>query len=62
MDLHLHFYFIGITILFVINGAVLLYRSGGRYAGFPNPLAVINFFAGLCIAYYFMHREGYIRF
>jgi hypothetical protein len=61
MDRHVLFYFVGITILFVINGMLLLHRSGGRYAGFPNPLAVSNLFAGVCIAYYFMHREGYIQ-
>ena len=67
MDRHLVAYFVGITLVFVINGMLLLdeyKRMGGRgrYAGFPNPVVIIYFFAGMCIVYYFMHREGYIHF
>ena len=56
MDIKLIAY-IGIFVLFAANIAALMKPGGGRYAGFPNPLALISLFAGLCFVYYFMNHE-----
>jgi len=56
MDKHLALYFIGIFIVFASH----------IYMGIVMPdmraHAAINIVAALCIAYYFMHKEGYISF
>jgi hypothetical protein len=56
MEKHLIFYFLGIAIVFVSHGLMLAYSPAMRTH------SLINLFAATCIAYYFMHREGYIRF
>ena len=57
MNIHLIMYYIGIVLLFASNIVALT----GQWR-FSISLASINIVAGLCIAYYFMYREGYIRF
>ena len=54
MDRHLIFYYIGIAIVFFTHFRMLL-------SNFSNTHALLNLFAALCIAYYFMHKEGFIR-
>ena len=56
MDLHLAFYFLGISIVFLTHLMMLGGSTGARNH------ALTNLFAGACIAYYFMNREGYIQF
>ena len=55
---HLIFYYIGITIVFLTHIFMLIMPSmkGMRLH------AVINIIGALCIAYYFMYREGFIKF
>ena len=57
MDKHLIFYFIGITIIFLTH-AMMFFKNLPAF----NTHALVNLFGAACIAYYFMHREGYIRF
>jgi hypothetical protein len=56
MNIHLVFYYIGITIIFLTHIMMAVMDKGMRTH------ALINLFAAACIAYYFMFREGYIRF
>jgi len=56
MDLHLIFYFIGISIIFITHIPMLFKMSSMRNH------ALINIIAAVCIAYYFMNKEGYIHF
>jgi hypothetical protein len=57
MDIHLNYYYIGILIVFGTH--IVMLRS-------PKPEArahaLTNLFAACCIAYYFMNKEGFIRF
>jgi hypothetical protein len=55
MDKHLLFYYIGIAIVFFTHFRILM-------GDFSNTHALLNLFAALCIAYYFTHKEGFIRF
>lgn len=57
MEKHLIFYFIGIAIVFLTHAMMLVKNLPSI-----NTHAAVNLFAASCIAYYFMHREGYIRF
>lgn len=47
------FLLFGLAILVIINGLQLVHslRSTGRYAGFPNPSAVLNLLAAGSIGY-----------
>lgn len=56
MDKHLLAYFIGIAIVFGSH-IMMVIQSGGT-----NQHAMINIVAGLLIAYYFMNKQGYIKF
>lgn len=56
MNIHLVFYYIGIAIVFFTH--LLMVLKGGAMRSH----ALINLFAAACIAYYFMFREGYIKF
>jgi hypothetical protein len=56
MDIHLIFYYIGILIVFVTHIAMLRSSPAARAH------ALTNLFAACCIAYYFMNKEGFIRF
>ena len=56
MDIHLALYFLGISIVFLSHLMMLGGSTGARNH------AILNLFAGLCIAYYFMNKEGYIHF
>ena len=56
MNIHLVFYYIGITIIFLTHLMMAVMDKGMRTH------ALINLFAAACIAYYFMFREGYIKF
>jgi hypothetical protein len=55
MDKHLLFYYIGIAIVFLTHIRMLM-------GNFFNTHALLNLFAALSIAYYFTHKEGFIRF
>ena len=56
MNVHLLSYFLGIAIIFLSHGYMLVKMPSMRSH------SILNLFAASCIAYYFMHREGYIRF
>ena len=56
MNIHLLSYFIGIAIIFISHAYMLVKMPSMR------DHSILNLVAGACIAYYFMHREGYIRF
>lgn len=55
-DPHLILYYIGICIIFASHLFMLI----------QNPIlfghALLNIVAAMFIAYYFLHREGYIKF
>ena len=52
---HLIFYYIGIAIVFYTHLSML-------FSNVYNTHALVNTFAACCIAYYFMNKEGFIRF
>jgi hypothetical protein len=60
MDQHLLSYYLGIFIVFASHLYMLVYPD--------HPLSTtsqhvyLNLFAALCIAYYFMSKEGFIKF
>jgi len=59
MDIHLIFYYIGISIVFLTHlgglwSPLLLTHS-------PRVHSVLNLLAGLFIAYYFTNKEGFIK-
>ena len=56
MNIHLLAYFIGITIL-VLSHAYMLVKMPSM-----RDHSILNLVAASLVAYYFMHREGYIRF
>lgn len=57
MDRHLISYYIGILIVFLTH--IFMLATTADYS--MKLHAVINLFAGLCIAYYFMNKEKYIK-
>jgi len=57
MDLHLVFYYLGISIIFLSHIGMLFNKSAGA-----RTHAAVNLFAGACIAYYFMNKEKFIHF
>lgn len=56
MNTHVLFYYLGIAIIFFTHIFMLTDTPSMRNH------ALINLFAGACIAYYFMWKEGFIRF
>lgn len=56
MDIHLIFYYVGITIV-VLSHIYTLSTVPSMYAH-----SVANLVAAACIAYYFMNKEGFIKF
>ena len=59
MDLHLTAYYIGIFIVFASHLYVL---SKPGISPDMKIHAYVNILAALLIAYYFMHKEGHIKF
>ena len=57
MDLHLVFYYLGISIIFLSHLGMLFNKSAGA-----RMHAAVNLFAASCIAYYFMNKERFIHF
>ena len=55
MDLHLLAYYIGISIVFATHVYLLVGRRMTVHAG-------INLLGASLIAYYFMNKEGFIKF
>jgi hypothetical protein len=55
MDLHLLAYYIGISIVFATHVYLLVGRQMTAHA-------VLNLVAAGLIAYYFMNKEGFIKF
>jgi hypothetical protein len=55
MNLHLAFYYIGISIVLITHLSMLTVHSMRSHA-------FLNLAAAACIAYYFMNKEGFIRF
>ena len=62
MDNHLISYYIGIFIIF-LSHAYILYKPDKFLMNMTlQTHSYVNIFAGVLIAYYFMHKEGYIDF
>ena len=59
MDIHLVTYYIGIFIVFTSHVYMLITNTSNKMMIYH---AYLNIFAGLLIAYYFMHKEGFIDF
>jgi hypothetical protein len=60
MDAHLLAYYIGITVVFASHLAMALFPKKKLVS---MPMHVYgNLVAAMLIAYYFMHKEGYIQF
>ena len=55
MDTHLFAYYVGIAIVFLSH--IYLAATKGITAH-----VVLNIFGALLIAYYFMNKEGFIKF
>lgn len=60
MNVHLFFYYIGIAIVFLTHIYMLV--KPGMNMQQMKMHAIINIVAALFIAYYFMNREGFIKF
>jgi hypothetical protein len=59
MDIHLVSYYIGIFIVFLSNIYVLVYKPSYKMMIYN---AYLNILGALLIAYYFMHKERFIKF
>ena len=59
VDVHLISYYVGIVIVFVTHIYMLFSPMS---PSIMQSHAIINIFAALCIAYYFMYKEKYITF
>uniref|UniRef100_A0A6C0DF33 Uncharacterized protein n=1 Tax=viral metagenome TaxID=1070528 RepID=A0A6C0DF33_9ZZZZ len=49
---------IGFFFLFWVH-INTLWTPGGRYRGFPNPVAVISLIQTIILGVYFMYSQGY---
>lgn len=58
MDSHLILYYIGILIVFITH----IYMLATAKDMEDKVHSIVNLFAALCIAYYFMNKEGFIKF
>ena len=60
MDNHLISYYIGIFVIFISHSYMLLFPEQKIVS--MRDHSIINIIAALLIAYYFMHKEGFIKF
>lgn len=60
MDIHLLAYYIGIFIVFASHLVMAVLPN--KHFMSTNAHILGNLFAATLIAYYFMHKEGFIRF
>lgn len=60
MNIHLFFYYLGIAIVFITHIYMLMKPSMNMKQ--MQMHAIINLVAALFIAYYFMNKEGFIKF
>jgi hypothetical protein len=51
---------IGLVLLFFVHINTFWIR-GGRYGGFPNPVAVISLIITLILGVYFIYSQGYMN-
>lgn len=58
MDIHLLSYYAGIIIVFFSHIFMLFNKPSNMMLQH----SVVNIFAAIFIAYYFMHKEGFIQF
>ena len=58
MDIYLVSYYIGIFIVFFSHIYMLFTKTSNKMMIFH---AYLNLFAAFLIAYYFMHKEGFIK-
>lgn len=59
MDIHLVSYYVGIFIIFLSNIYVLIYTPSYKMMIYN---AYVNILGAFLIAYYFIHKEGFIKF
>lgn len=60
MDIHLLAYYIGILIIFGSHTYMLC--EPGKPLTTKTQHCYLNIFAGILIAYYFLHKERYIHY
>jgi formate hydrogenlyase subunit 3/multisubunit Na+/H+ antiporter MnhD subunit len=52
---------LGFLLLFWIHINTFFIRGGGRYSGFPNPVAVISVIQTIILGVCFMYSQDYMK-